>query len=96
MAILGIVNKQPTEVLDFDINYAPVLLGRSDSLAFALGTATPAGLTIVNTIVNPDTMTTQVVVGGGTDGVTYKVTVQTSTEAGLLYEDEVTVIVEEI
>lgn len=96
MAILGIINKQPGEVLDFDINYAPVLLGRTDALAFALSTASPAGLTVVDSIVNPAAMTTQVIISGGTAATTYKVTVKTSTEGGLLYEDEVTVIVEEV
>lgn len=96
MALLGFINKQPGEVLDFDINYAPVLLGRTDALAFALATAAPAGLTVVNAIVNPVTMTTQVIVSGGTDMVTYRVTIKTSTDNGLLYEDEVDVIVEEV
>lgn len=96
MALLGFITKQPNEVLDFDINYAPVLLGRTDALAFALSTSSPAGLTVNDSIVNPEAMTTQVIVSGGVDGVTYKVTVQTSTDNGLLYEDEVNVIVEEV
>jgi hypothetical protein len=96
MALLGYINKQPGEVIDFDINYAPVMLGRTDALAFALSTSSPVGLTVVDSIVNPETMKTQVIVSGGTTGQTYKVTVKTSTDAGLLYEDEVNVIVEEV
>lgn len=95
MAILGIVNKQPSEILDFDINYSPVLTGREDSLLSATATASPSGLTIVNAVANSANMTTQVIISEGVAATTYTVTVKSSTTGGLLYEDEVTVIVEE-
>jgi hypothetical protein len=96
MTILGVINKQPSEVLDFDISYAPVLQGRNDTLSSATGFSTPPGITIVSATVNASSHVTQTKISGGTDGLTYKVTIQTSTTGGLLYEDEVTVIVEEV
>ena len=96
MAILGIINKQPREILDFDVNYAGVLAGRASTLTTATSEVSPAGLTLVSTTVSTENSKTKVVIGGGTDGITYKVTVMTETNDGLKYEDEVTVIVEEV
>lgn len=96
MAILGILNKQPREILDFDINYTTVLAGRTSILTTATSEVSPAGLTLVSTNVFAGDKKTKVVVGGGTTGTTYKVTVMTETDDGLKYEDEVSVIVEEV
>ena len=38
----------------------------------------------------------KVVISSGTDATSYKVTVLTNTDDGLKYEDEITVIVEEV
>lgn len=96
MAILGIVNKQPREVIDFDISYADALAGRTSTLATAISEVSPTGLTLVDTIIVSATKKTKVIISGGTTGTTYKVTVLTSTDDGLTLEDEVTVIVEEV
>lgn len=95
MAILGTLNKQPREVLDFDINYTTVLTGRTSVLTTASSEVTPAGLTLVSTTVYSGDKKVKVKVSGGTDGITYKVTVLTDTDDGLKYEDEINVIVEE-
>ena len=95
MAILGTLNKQPREILDFDINYTTVLAGRTSILTTATSEVTPIGLTLVSTVVYAGDKKAKLVVGGGTTGTTYKVTVLTDTDDGLRYEDEVTVIVEE-
>lgn len=93
MAILGTINKQPREILDFDIDYSTVLAGRSDSIASQSSEVTPAGLTLVNTTRSGNVV--KVVVGSGTDTVLYKVTVLATTATGLVYEDEVNVLVGE-
>jgi hypothetical protein len=45
MAILGTINKQAREILDFDINYDTVLAGRSDTIATQTSEVAPSGLT---------------------------------------------------
>ena len=94
MAILGTFNKQPREVLDFDIDYAPVLLGRTDTISSQTSEVAPAGLTIVSTSRNGNKI--KVVVSGGTTSVLYKVTVLATSTAGLIYEDEVNILVGEV
>jgi hypothetical protein len=94
MAVLGAITKQPNEILDFDIDYTTVLTGRTDSLATATSAVTPAGgVTTTSTTVSGNKV--KVVISSGTTGVSYKVTVTTNTSAGLRYEDEVNVVVEE-
>lgn len=96
MAILGSVNKQPREILDFDIDYTTVLAGRTSTLTTATSEVTPAGLTLTSTTVYAPQKKVKLVVSGGTTAVTYKVTILTDTDDGLKYEDEVNVIVEEV
>ncbi len=95
MAILGSFTKQPREILDFDVSYATVLAGRVDTIATKTVEVAPAGLTIVSsTIVGDDLI--KVVVSSGTDATSYKVTVLATSSAGLVYEDEVNVLVAEV
>lgn len=98
MALLGSLTKQPAEVLDFDISYVTVLAGRSDIIVTKATAVTPTGLTVAASTINASGNGIKVVVSGGTDGVTYIVTVTATSNAtpALIYEDEVTVIVEEI
>lgn len=93
MAILGIVTKQPREVVDFDISYTAALAPRTDTLATKIVEVAPAGLTIQSSTIVGDKI--KVIVAAGSTGVTYKVTVLATTTGTLVYEDEVTVIVEE-
>jgi hypothetical protein len=95
MAILGIITKQPREILDFDVDYTDVLANRSgDQVSSVVTEVSPSGaLTVSGTTVFPSTNKVKVFINAGTDGVTYKVTVMTTTTAGLMYEDEVTVVV---
>jgi len=93
MAILGTITKQPREKVDFDISYATVLANRSDTMVSGIVEVVPAGLTLSPVTFAGDTA--KVTVSAGTDATTYKVTVLATTTAGLIYEDEVTVIVEE-
>lgn len=95
MAILGTVTKQPREILDFDLDYSTVLAGRTSALTTASSEVTPAGLVIDSTTVYAQDKKVKVKISGGTDAITYKVTVLTNADDGLKYEDEVTVVVEE-
>ena len=95
MAILGTINKQPREILDFDIDYTAVLAGRTSALSTASSEVTPAGLTLTGTTVYSAEKKVKVVISGGTDLTTYKITVLTNADDGLKYEDEINVIVEE-
>lgn len=95
MALIGSFTKQPGEILDFDISYATVLLGRTDTIVTKTVTVAPAGLTLVSsTIFNNNLI--KVVVSAGTDAISYKVTVSATSTAGLIYEDEITILVTEI
>lgn len=95
MALLSSFTKQPREILDFDIDYTTVLSGRSDTIASKVVEVSPAGLTIVSSTLSGGNKI-KVVVSLGTTAVTYKVTVLATTTAGLVYEDEVNVLVEEV
>lgn len=93
MALLGSMTKQPREILDFDIDYAPALTARTDTLSDKTVEVSPAGLTIVSSTISGSKI--KVIVSLGTTSVTYKVTVLATTTAGLVFEDEVNVLVEE-
>jgi len=96
MAILGTIIKQPREVLDFDIDYTTVLAGRTSAITTATSEVSPAGLVLTSTTPYPLDKKVKVVISAGTDATSYKVTVLTNTDDGLKYEDEITVIVEEV
>jgi len=95
MALLGTITKQPREVIDFDVDYTTALANRPSILQSATSEVTPAGLTLTSTAVYTNANKVKVIVSGGTSGTTYKVTVLTTTNDGLTYEDEANVIVEE-
>lgn len=96
MAILGVINKQPREILDFDIDYSLMLEDRpGEVLSSVVTEVTPAGVTVSNASINTSTNRSKIIIAGGLNGNSYKVTVMTGTSLGLLYEDEVTVVVSE-
>lgn len=90
MAVLGTVSKQPREKIDFDLVYTDTLANRSDTLSLSITeVAPPTNLTVEYSQISGDIVKVKVV--GGTSGVTYVVTVMTTTTNGFLYEDEVNV-----
>jgi hypothetical protein len=102
MALLGNFTKQPAEVLDFDISYATVLAGRSDVIVTKATAVTGIDLTGTPLTVSSSSITgggtgIKVVVAAGVDAKTYTVTVTATSNAtpALVYEDEVTIVVEE-
>jgi hypothetical protein len=94
MAILGTINKQAREILDFDINYDTVLAGRSDTIATQTSEVAPSGLTLVSTTRSGNVV--KVTFSGGTNTTLYKVTVLATTTVGLVYEDEVNVLIGDV
>ena len=94
MAVLGSITKQPSEILDFDIDYTTVLAGRADTLTTPTVTFSPTGVTAPTPTISGNKV--KVVVSAGTDAVTYKATITVlTTPAGLKYEDEVNIVVQE-
>lgn len=91
--LLGAKIKQPAERLDYDIHY---------DKWFGDSTDTVTGATVV---VRPNTMLATAQVGsptsikvwceGGTDGQEYSVEVTTTTDAGRIIQDELTIICQE-
>lgn len=97
MAVLGTFTKQPGETLDFDISYATVLAGRSDTIVTKATVVSPAGMTVAGSTLTGGNLI-KVTVTGGTTSVVYKVTITATSNATipLVYEDEVNVLVEEV
>lgn len=95
MALLGSFTKQTREVLDCDFDYATVLAGRTDTINNKTVEVSPtAQLSIVSSTIFGNKI--KVVVSGGNNNATYKLTVLATSTAGLIYEDEVTVLVEDV
>lgn len=94
MALLGSCTKQPREVLDFDIDYSTVLAGRSDTITGVTLEVAPSGLTLSAAVVTGAISKQKI--STGTTGITYKVTALATSSAGLVYEDEINVLVEEV
>lgn len=86
-------SKQPSEILDYDVDFGPWLAGRADPPT-SHEVIVPTGITLV-----ADTRTegvVKVVLSGGGDGERYVVTVRLTTQAGLVKETEFVVAVKEI
>lgn len=93
MAVVGTFKKQPVEVLDYDIDFTTFLDG-IDTLLSAIATVEPTGsLTIDSVSANGDRV--KVWLSGGTDGLSYKVTVTATTTDGRVKQDEFKVRVKE-
>lgn len=81
---LGIFTKQPVEVIDYDINYEDWLTA-GDSVESVV-VAAPDGITIESTNINSPRV--KIWVSGGTNSVSYKVTVTITTSDGRVKQDE--------
>ena len=95
MALLGSFTKQPREVLDCDFDYTTVLTGRTDTINNKTVEVSPtAELSVVSSVIYGNKI--KVVVSGGNNNATYKLTMLATSTAGLVYEDEVNVLVQEV
>lgn len=98
MALLGSFTKQPGETLDCDISYETVLAGRADLIVNKSTDVNPIGLTVSTSTIINDGTGIKLVVTGGSDGATYRITVTATSSSSppLIYEDEIDVIVDEV
>lgn len=84
---LGTVKQQPGEKLSYTVEYEDVLT-ENDEVESAVVLASPSGLIISNVSIFPNRV--RFWVNGGTDGLTYKVTLSVTTADGRVFEDELT------
>lgn len=91
--ILGRFEKQPAEILDYQVDYADWFENRSDAPA-SFVTVIPTGITEVSSS-RSGTVVTVVLAGGDADE-SYKITVRLTTSAGLVKEADFIVRVKEV
>ena len=83
--MLGIKQKRPADVLDFDVDYEDWLTD-DDTITTVTTTVSPAGELVVDSVQvsNPEV---KVWVSGGEDGSTYDIKVTASTSGGRVKEE---------
>lgn len=95
MAIIGRMTKQPSEVLDYDVDFSE-WLPDDDSIATASAVRTPATSLAIDSTSVFDSTWVKVWLSAGTTGVKYKVTVTVVTDDGRTKEAEFYVNVKEV
>ena len=75
------------------MSYLDVLAGRTETIVSHV-VETTAGITVVSSV--NTTNNVKVVISGGTTGQSYKVTTLATSSAGLVYEDDFLLLVEEL
>lgn len=93
MSILGKFVKQPSEVLDYDIDFTDWFANRTDTPASFVVTA-DTGITILGSSRTGNVV--KVILSGGTSGTKYKVTVKLTTVGLLVKEADFLVSVKEV
>lgn len=83
--IIGNFVKQPADVVDYDIDYSEWLTD-GDNVESATVDVTPEGLTVESIFVADPKL--KIWVSGGVNGITYKLTVTTTTADGRIKQDE--------
>ena len=92
-AVRGKFNKQPAEILDYDVDFTDWFTNRTDSPASHIVVA-ETGITVVSGTRTGNVV--KVILSGGTDNASYKITVRLTTTAGLVKEADFTVKVKEV
>lgn len=82
-SLLGCFDQQPQEVLDYDIDFTDWCENRSDSIS-SLTVTCDAGMMVDGWKMNGNVA--KVLMSGGVDGDSYKVTVRAKTTAGAVRE----------
>lgn len=85
MTILGRFTKQPAEVESYSIEFADDLVNQ-DKISSATSEVVPKGLNLVSTTVIGTRV--KVLISGGTNKTTYKITVTAQTDDGRTLQDE--------
>lgn len=96
VAIIGKFQKQPHEILDYDVDYTEWFSNRSDEPAAVnpIEVIVEDGITLVDATLTG--LIVKIVLSGGTNGTKYKTTVRLTTVAGLVKEADFTVAVKAI
>lgn len=82
MAVIASYIQQPAERLDYDVPYD---VASADSVLSAVVAVESSGLTVDSIVLGN---TVKLWVEGGTNGVSYKVTITTTTTLGRVKQDE--------
>ena len=90
---LGTINKQPAEKFSYTVSYAEALTA-GDNVQLATASVSPVGLTVDNVGVYDPRV--KLWVSGGTNGVSYKVTLTVTTADGRVFQDELTFKIKEL
>jgi hypothetical protein len=90
--IIGRYQKQPSEILDYDIDFTDWLEGRTDTID-TYTVSVPSDLTLSAS--NRTGNVIKVLIGGGQNGVKYKVTVSVVTDTTLVKEVEFLLTIKE-
>jgi len=93
VAIIGKQVKQPSEVLDYQVDFSEWFSNREDTPASHTVTA-DTGITLVSNALAGEVVT--VVLGGGTCGESYKITVLLTTSGGIVKEADFVVKVKAV
>lgn len=93
MTVLGKYKKQPAEKLDYDVTYDDFFVNRTDALQGVVVTA-DAGITLATPVVSGNNV--KLFLSGGTEGITYEITLRMTTTTGVIKEDEFRVTIKEI
>lgn len=92
MSILGRFPKQPSEILDYQVDYSEWAADRTDTPVSFVVTA-ETGITV--TASSRSGWIVTVVLSGGTSGTKYKITVRLTTSSGVVREADFIVSVKE-
>lgn len=93
MTVLGKFNKQPQEVLDYDVDFSEWFSNRQDQIA-SFSASAQSGLTVLSSALAGNVV--KLVISGGTDGTSYKVTVRVTTTLSLVKEADFLIRVKEV
>jgi hypothetical protein len=92
MAVLGRFVKQPSEVLDYDVDFSDWFEVRTDTPS-SHAVVAETGITVVGSSRTGNVV--KVVLSGGTAGTKYKITVRLTTNTFLVKEAEFVVAIKE-
>jgi len=93
VAVLGKFQKQPGEILDYDVDFTDWFSNRTDAPA-SVAAFCDAGITLVS--MTRTGFVVKLIISGGTDGTKYHATVRMTTTAGLIKEADFTLTIKEV
>lgn len=95
--VLGIFPKQPGETRDYDIDFTKYLAARADTIVSHL-IFVDDGITVEDSsvVVASGLTFVKVFLSGGTDGESYYVSAQVTTEGGRVIEGDIQIEVNEV